>query len=91
MKKMHPLKLLPSGRLPDGSLRFVVRLPKDVADLFEAAMLIEDRKKMPMARVLITRSLKQFAKHVPIDAGASIDQPDVRELPSVEPHFGALP
>lgn len=51
-----------SGRLPDGSLRFIVVLPPEVADLFEAEMKNQDRKKLPMARYIITQWLRQRAK-----------------------------
>jgi len=47
------------GRLPDGSLRFIVVLPPDMADLFEAEMKLQDRKKLPMARFIITTYLRQ--------------------------------
>lgn len=59
MKKSQSLKLSKAGRLPDGSLRFIVRLPKDLADLFEAEMKIHDRKKLPMARFIISTYFRE--------------------------------
>lgn len=44
-----------SGRTADGSLRFVLVLPPDLADLFEAEMEEQLRKKLPLARFIIAK------------------------------------
>lgn len=38
-----------NGRLPDGRMPFKIILPADLADLFEAEMKAQRRKKLPMA------------------------------------------
>ena len=59
MTKSPSLKLSENGRLADGSLRFVVRLPKDLSDLFEIEMKLEDRRKLPLARYLLGLILRE--------------------------------
>jgi hypothetical protein len=61
MPSKSNLRSSENGRLADGGLRFVVRLPKDLADLFEAEMKIQDRKKLPLARYIIATYFKDRA------------------------------
>jgi hypothetical protein len=85
MKKNRSLRLSEDGRLPDGGLRFVVRLPKDLSDVFEAEMKIQDRKKLPMARYIIACYFKQRALRGREDPTR---QQAAEDLPGH--HFGAL-
>lgn len=85
MTKKPNLRLSEDGRLADGGMRFVVRFPKELADLFEAEMKIQDRKKLPLVRFIVTHYFR----------GRLVRDEQNPESPAAEkssgPHFGARP
>lgn len=85
MKKTPKLRLSEDGRLPDGGLRFVVRLPKELSDLFEAEMKVQDRKKMPLARFIIHSYFRERFARKEV-GGFMSPQTEVKKARG--PHFG---
>lgn len=86
MKKKQNLRLCEDGRLRDGSMRFVVRLPKALADPFEQEMKLTDRKKMPMARYIIATYFRE--RYLRKEFEEFIQLRTARNSAQEIPHFG---
>jgi len=87
MKRKRDLKLSNHCRLQDGSLRFLVKLPPEVADRFLKECALQDRKKQPMVTFMVREYLRQKA--------LGKDLEELRQLQALReargPHFEEKP
>jgi len=85
MSKKQNSKTTKKAWLKPGHIQFLVILPPELATLFEAEMVAQDRGKLPLARMIIRKYFEESASRKEFE---EFKQFRSRREP---PHFGDEP